>query len=329
VTGLSMLSIQYARAADYLVTASVPGTTITSAAIITNPADGSTVQSTQATIHGTCQVVNTGTVVTLVRGSTMIGSGLCQADSTFDILVSLNLGDNAIFPEVETGTGVPGPDGQVVHVYYVLPPEPVAPTPMPTPTQPVTQGSGASVASGNMAGVSLLQIQPQSSLGGPGDTFVEYPAGHTAEITFILLHGTSPFTIVTDWGDGHIETIQQASAGVRITLRHVYETVGAHTVVVKASDAAGSQAVLQFVAITSAALSLAPPTATVVTPRPDATAWLRSTQLVWTASGMLCMVLIGLWLVSPQHTMFMRMPAFSRVRIVSATKRGKPGRRDG
>ncbi len=65
----------------------------------------------------------------------------------------------------------------------------------------------------------------------------------------ILTGGTGPYAVDVDWGDGSPTTLlSQTNAGT-ITFSHTYKTAGIYEVIVKATDANGTQAFLQLTAV--------------------------------------------------------------------------------
>ena len=67
-----------------------------------------------------------------------------------------------------------------------------------------------------------------------------------------LKGGTTPYTLVIDWGDGG-ETVQTASAPGNVTISHDYRSPGYFTIIVNATDAKGAMTTLQLVAFVKTA----------------------------------------------------------------------------
>lgn len=298
IAGLSMATIQYAAADDYLVNATVPGSIITIPAVISSPADGTVVNNPNITVSGTCEVVNSGTFVIIKKGTTALGTGVCQSDSTFSINLTLALGDNILTPTEVDGNSNPGPDGTPVTVNYTIPPPP--PVIPPAPTGGITATPPTSTPP-----------NPALSIQSEVPPLVERSVDRGVTIVFSVLSGSTPYVIVADWGDGKIDTVHASKAGESIRLTHIYDTPGAYTIVLNATDSKGNKATYQYVALAQAsALALATPSATVIPPTLSYTnvfgSWATLTRVVWASYGLLSFAVIGMWLVSPTHTLLAR-----------------------
>lgn len=288
--GLSMATIGYAAADDYSVTATVPGATITSPAVITEPVDATTLDNPNVTIKGTCQVVNTGTFVTIVRDGVPIGSGMCQGSGTFSIPVTLLLGGNAIRAKVESGLGVQGPDGQIVQLYYAPPPIPTAvpngnaATPLPRPT------------------ISTSAAQNGFAINTGSNATFEHTLGQGMGVTVYLYNGRAPYSIEINWGDGQVEVVTVSDLASSVRIAHGYTSPGAHTVSLRALDGAGRLATFQFVIQTKGLPLLGAPVTIIHTPQPAWGQWSFVTQAAWISYATLVMAVVALWALSPTHT---------------------------
>lgn len=288
VAGLTMVTISYASADDYTVNATVPGTTITNPAVITEPADATTFTNSHVTIKGTCQIVNTGTVVAIVRNGVPLGSGVCQGVGTFTIPITLLVGENAIRTKVTTGLNVNGPDGQVVLLYYAPPPQPTATA---NPTSGTAATPVASAASGGLFSIST-----------GGTAVFDHQLGQEIAVIVYMYNGVAPYSLEINWGDGDAETLSISDQVSFVRLSHDYMSAGSHTVMVQVTDGAGRRASYQFVIRTNGLPPLAMPTTNIHTPQPSWGTWTLVTQVVWLSYAVLATVVTALWLVSPSHT---------------------------
>lgn len=294
VAALSMFTIQRAAADDYAVNAVVPGSVLTNPAVITSPTDGTEVQSAIVTLQGLCQMVNTGTVVTIMRGASAIGSTACAANSRFSLSVTLVEGDNELITKVRSGAGQDGPDGVPVHLYLQIPPvtppgntPPVVPDTVPTngpPAPPVAQAAP-------------LSVQPQ------GDTGIQTTVGQTVTLQLRVGNGAVPFVLLTDWGDGQVEQTISTVAGELIALTHIYSTPGMHTVTVRITDVQGRSAVLEYVVYAQAAAAVTT-AGGLTTAAPPTGGQFSVTKIVWLVYIVASVVVVGLWYASPTHTLF-------------------------
>lgn len=313
MSGLTMATIQYASADDYSVQATVPNGSYTLPAVITSPTDGTVVSDPNVQLKGTCEMVTSGTFVVIKRGTSTLGTAVCQPDSTFAMNVTLDLGANVLLPTELSGAATNGPDGAAVTITYTPPPPP-PPTPQPTP------GTTTPPSAPTTTTPPPLVIQPQ------GPPLIERTTDKIVTIVFSVTNGYNPYVIVADWGDGKIDTVHVQSASDTVKLSHVYDTPGAYTIVLNATDSRGNKATYQYVAVAQAgALSLVAPGATIVPPTLSSSAfgsWATLTRIVWTAYGLLSFTVIALWFMSPTHTLLARpVLATAKARIVRAKRR--------
>lgn len=330
VVGLSIATIQRTAAESYAVMATVPGDALTAPAIITSPASGSVSGTSMAIIDGTCQNVISGTLVTLTRDGTQLGSGVCEPDSTFSIIVTLVLGSNVIIPHVQTGLGDFGPDGQAVYISYEEPPVTEVTRPSSPGSPPMANVTSAGSSGSPVASTQGPSIEPR------GDTILRQRTGHVVMIHFSIADGSNPYTLRTDWGDGQTETTRIDKVGEIITLTHTYTIPGMHTVSVEVVDANGRRAVLGFVVYARVVGLLdSPDGRTVAQPGAPSLAfpagdWLTITRIVWMCYGLLSVGVIALWFASRNHRLSLLSYAHGQInrndrdtqkKIVSSKKR--------
>lgn len=239
LTAVCIGTIQRVSADTYVVTATVPSAILDQPAHVTGPLDGAQVSTSQATIHGTCQVVNEGTVVVLERDGQTIGSQICQTDGTFSIDVQLLPGENVIIPKVYTAIlATPGPIGAELHITYVV----------PVVTQPETPPSSAEpepAVSSDPTQSPITALAVKANVG-----FVQY-MGKEASMTLHFEGGTVPYVVTIDWGDSSPVTTQTIDQSGDVTFTHSYETRNAYSIHVTLQDASGAVTSIQLAAIGS------------------------------------------------------------------------------
>lgn len=289
--GLTMVTIQYVSASTYSVTATVPTDDYTYSAVLTSPVSGSTVTAPNVQITGTCEVVRSGTYVTLLRGSQALGSTTCSSAGTFTLNITLEEGQNVLLVAQTSGSGNDGPQSAPVSVAYTI----------AVPSEELENSGGISVPPRTIATSRqrLLTIQPQ------GSTLVQDYTSTETIIEFMILFGAAPYSVEANWGDGAIETVQLARAGQSLQLRHTYKQIGSFTVAIRAIDALGAQTTIQYIAMVSKPLALATPA--IIRPSTGLFQSLNSapllSQIVWVSYALVSMGVIGLWLISPSHTL--------------------------
>ncbi len=215
---------------DYAVNAVVPAEGLTEPATITAPRDGATWHESAITVRGTCP---SNSYVQLFRNQQMLGVALCQADNTWNIAALLTLGANQLQVRVFNLTDAAGPVASPVTVYYSV-------------------GTVTSATNSNSPAVTTsTEAQPELAL----SSDFRYQATIVGQEFFEIVHlsgGVAPYAVSTDWGDGSSDLRSVASIG-NLELRHTYHEPGgyqhSYTIMVKATDAKGSQTSLQLVAL--------------------------------------------------------------------------------
>lgn len=306
VMGLSMATIQFASADDYTVTLSVPTDTFSTAAMITNPANGSVVNSSMTSIQGVCEVVRSGTYVTLLRGDQALGTTVCRPDNTFSLAIGLILGENSITVSQISGSGGSSPASNATTITYTVPPVVIPPAqkpPIQSSTPPQTNQD--------------FVLLPSES------TLVTQSINNAFWISFAVRGGISPYTVETNWGDGTTESVQQAKSGLTIRLKHEYVIAGNYIITIRAIDAKGKQTTCQYAATVSGALTLASAGGI----SPTINYWQKFDSgsivmhMVWASYMLLSLAVISLWFVSPTHTLLGNpVPAHVRLRLSKPRK---------
>lgn len=194
------LALGRTYAATYDVTAQVAAPLPTSVVPdIVSPGDGVTQTSNLVVITGTCPVVDPALIVILVRNNQTIGSGLCEASGTFNILVGLVLGENIIFPKFMTVTGQLSGFGEPLRLYYV----------------PAESESSANKLIANPKDLSTsLYVHFDYD-------FVQVSSGAKTNLQVTVGGGVAPYRLVVHWGDGLYKDYTYDAPGV-YTVSHTY-----------------------------------------------------------------------------------------------------------
>ena len=220
-----------AGAADIFVTAKVSAPFVTDPADISSPTDGSHFTSIPIDVNGTCPT-NAG-YVEIFDNNLMRGTAICSG-SSYDLSIDLFPGANSLVAHVFNITDDEGPISAAVNVVYDVPLPPVVNNPQsgsfgqPTPTA-----------------ASPLTLKTAFVYKG-------YHVGDQVEWPIEISGGTAPYAVSIDWGDGTTDLISRAQAG-QFKIDHTYNHAGgykdSYTIKVKASDAAGHSAFIQFFVI--------------------------------------------------------------------------------
>ena len=229
---LMLFSVPRASADSYDVSATVPFPAPTSPAVIDPSFAGSQQTAETVELFGTCQNVYPSSIVSIWRGGQLLGSTNCQANNTFRVNISLALGLNTLVARTSSISLAYGPDSQPLSLTFT-PPPPSASTP---------DGISPATASENAA--SDLVITSEQPVAIMNDT-------NTVTIEIKVDGGTSPYTIVINWGDGSTETQKVAGPGV-YQFTHTYASPNIYRVLASVTDVLGVTKVFQFIVTSTA-----------------------------------------------------------------------------
>ncbi len=216
-----------ASALDYGVSAAVMAPLPAGSPVVETPDDGAVFStSDQVLVTGTCTVIVPALLVILIRDGVPIGSGVCQADGTFRIPITMVLGQNIIAVKYKTITGEDGPPGQTIVLYYNP----------PKGTTPSTNGSDEPASPADPLIIDTVD-------------FVPFALGETVRFSVAVRGGKPPYTVKLDWGDGSVEVFTVQAAGHQ-ELSHVYKVARAQMVVMmEAVDQTGASTRLHLAAV--------------------------------------------------------------------------------
>jgi hypothetical protein len=229
-----------AAANSYSVGASIPYDPPTQAAIFDPAIDGATVHNALFTLSGTCQLMNPQAVVSIVRGSTAIGSAPCTG--SFNLQVMLTEGTNTFVARTANASNLYGPDSTSVIVTLVLPPNPPAPgDTSPEPSSPAQEITATNA--GAATGLSIAPDQPFSVMSSANDVTITVTVGG----------GEHPYDIVLNWGDGSVDSHHVDTAG-SYSFTHQDQSAGAYKVHGRVRDVLGAYSDFEYAVLTAAKL---------------------------------------------------------------------------
>ena len=195
----------------------VPAEPPTQGATISFPTNGQSFNQVPIDVTGICPV---GLLVKLFKNEVFAGSSTCE-DGTFTITTDLFSGQNDLIARVFDELDQAGPDSNIVSVTF-------------------DDSNGQSEDDR----VTLVTNFARRGAN-PGQTLI-WPMAITG--------GTGPYAVSVDWGDGQEQLISLDFAG-EFFPEHIYDTPGTYRVVVKATDANGTTAFLQLVAVANGAIA--------------------------------------------------------------------------
>jgi hypothetical protein len=233
-SGVFLLAWTFRVNADVLVTAKVSAPFVTAPAVITSPADGAHVTSIPINVSGTCPA-NAGYVEIFDNGL-MRGTAICSG-GVFQLSSDLFPGANSLVARVFNITDDEGPASAAVNVIYD--------TSQPPTGGGTTPGSGGTSSGGNPPAASPLSLKTSFIYKG-------YHVGQPVEWPIVITGGAAPYAISVDWGDGTSDVLSRSQPG-QFKISHTYTEPGkiknSFTIKIKASDASGDKAFLQFFVI--------------------------------------------------------------------------------
>jgi hypothetical protein len=229
----------FAASESSILSLTVQGAPPATGATISQPTDGQHFSTSTTTVRGNCP---TGVFVEIWRNGTFAGSTICDLTGLYNVLTTLVPGQNNLVARVVDALGQYGPDSGTVTVFYDLP----QPTPTPSPTSAPIPGpahvSGPSAGAPGTPGMSPFIITSTHHY------FEGAKPGAPVKWEMAISGGRPPYQLTWDWGDGE-KTVSRSPAAGAISASHSYSSAGTYQVTVRATDAAGAEAVVQVVTV--------------------------------------------------------------------------------
>lgn len=224
---LLLASVGTASADTYNVNASVPYEAPTQAATVSSLGDGTTVNDAQQIISGTCQVKNPPTIISVVRGSTVLGSTECVA-GVYSVAIMLLIGQNSLVVRTANASGIYGPDSATLVVTFE---KPIVAEPLPSGVNQPTSETDRQAAT-NQGGLSGLMVTTEAP-------YTVLPDTKIASVHVVVNGGQRPYVLQLKWGDGSTESHSLDQAGT-YEFTHTYVTRKTYNVYVYVRDVLGA-----------------------------------------------------------------------------------------
>lgn len=208
---------------DYGVYAAISSPLPSSAPRITNIPDGKVFTSNDSfTVSGTCQ---NSMQIKIFKNGVLAGSALCKSGA-FSLTFDLFLGANILTVRAYNANNIAGPESAPITVKLI----------------PQNPAGGTSLSTSNNNQFFLTSdAYYRGASSGKAVTWLVTIAG-----------GQAPYAVTVSWGDGQTDQLGRGTAG-QFKLSHIYDkpaqTNGNYTVVIRAKDQHGDNALLQLIAI--------------------------------------------------------------------------------
>ena len=243
IVGLALISYT-ATAADHPapqadsigLTGTMPGKAPTVAAVIKTPTDGQRSSISPITVSGTCPET---TLVEIFKNDIFGGSTVCSSTGTFSIDLDMLIGQNTLVAKVYDALNQPGPDSNIVTVFYDA---------LPAQAAPLT--------SLDFGGAQLVLSTDAVFRGVFPDKEMNLP--------LTVLGGTASFAISIQWGDSTNSVISRNDNQTFNTV-HTYKKAGTYQISIQASDSKDRVAFISVVAIVNGQSSVANTTTSTTT----------------------------------------------------------------
>lgn len=202
------------------LTGIMPGAAPTVAATIGVPGNGESFTTSPITVRGNCPQ---GTLVEIFKNNIFAGSTACDSTGNYSISVDLLIGQNQLVARVYNSLNEPGPDSNIVTVYYNA-----------LPFQ------GSPIAALNLGGNQLL-LNTNAVYRGTSP-------GQQMTMPITVLGGTEPYAVNVQWGDSG-NTIVPQNNNLQFYVNHTYKNAGTYQITIQGSDSQGRVAFLTVAAI--------------------------------------------------------------------------------
>jgi len=202
------------------MTGVMPGKPPTIAATITSPANGMHTLTIPVTVKGTCPP---DLLVEIFKSDIFAGSTTCSATGTFTVVIDLLIGKNDVVARVYDALNQPGPDSNIVTVFYDA---------LPTQAGPIASFDfGAAQLLINTDAVYRGMFPDQEML-----------------LRIDLIGGRPPYAVNVQWGDSENSVVSRGD-NIGFSVPHTYKKPGIYQITIQASDADGRVAFMTVAAI--------------------------------------------------------------------------------
>lgn len=252
------------------LTGVVPGKPPTTGATIVTPTTGQRFIETPIEVTGTCPP---NTLVEIFKNDIFAGSTPCSTNGTYSVQIDLLIGENRLISRVYDALNQPGPDSNIVTVFYDA---------LPTQAGPIASFDfGAAQLLINTDAVYRGMFPDQEML-----------------LRIDLIGGRPPYAVNVQWGDSENSVVSRGD-NIGFSVPHTYKKPGIYQITIQASDADGRVAFMTVAAI--------------VNGQPDAAAAESTTTqrhillVIWPLYAAIITAVISFWLGEKREKHILRV----------------------
>lgn len=242
------------------LTGAMPGKPPTKAATIDVPNNQQRFSTSPVTVSGTCPA---NTLVEIFKNDIFAGSTPCTSSGTYSLEVDLLIGQNILIARVYDNLNQPGPDSNVVIVFYDA-----------LPSQ-----AGAS---------SFLDFGGAQLLLNTDAVFRGIFPTKEFTVPIDIIGGTPPYAVNVEWGDSANKIVPR-NDNTSFNVNHTYKKPGIYQITLQGTDANERVAFLTVAAIVNGQPDVAPPVASTDTPP-------NQLLVLWPLYASAIAVVISFWL---------------------------------
>ncbi|MDB5179203.1 MAG: hypothetical protein JWN01_1146 [Patescibacteria group bacterium] len=292
------------QAASSVVSLTVTGPPPSTPATIDDPADADRFATNAQTIRGTCP---SGLLVEFYRNTAFAGSGQCDINGLYAVLITLVPGQNDLVARDADALNQYGPDSNIISIFYDPPPPP-SPTPTPSPTPSLAPSAAPGIPRPTVTPTPKTSPQPPATpapapvflLDANQHSYQGADIGTPVNLTITLRSGRPPYHLTWQWGD-NVTSQSQADAAGDISQDHTYKQPGSYQVTVRAVDALGRESVIQIMVVVNGPVAAAALTNQRDTRQPG------NLAVAWPFLGLSGIVVLSFWL-GERHRLSIQRP---------------------
>jgi hypothetical protein len=244
-TGVLLYGLTSITLADQDISSTIEAPRLQAPAIITSPADTTTLETQLVNVVGTCPP---NSYIRLQDNGAFSGVAWCDSTNGFSIATSLYPATNTLTIQDYNITDLAGPSSPGITVNYNVPTEPDSASPSTTTTlQTNNSGTTRTQAVTAMPKQDVPPIVLTSNF-----KFTTFNADKSFSWKIDLEGGVPPYSVHVDWGDSTNSNLVFKTDPV-FTIAHQYKHAGYYPINVRSTDTKRQVQVIQLAALINTA----------------------------------------------------------------------------